>query len=256
MLEVSTTQGKAGNVFVILAINQFISLVGLIIKVRVSVQSKKLKLSVAMKTVVILLVTVTVATTTASASNGPADGPRVCIKDTINGHRFPIHVHLNGTIGHVKETIWRLSGDELSPDNQEFRFNGQILEDNLTLEDYNIGYHSHLELSYSAQVDQIKFEPIRGPCGVRRGSGKPATIYFSTPGTVGFGIDVDLTDTIEVVKEKIHHQEEYSIESQKLFFHSVSVLSQMNNKRTLLDYRVVDGTELVLRIPVGWCYII
>lgn len=206
----------------------------------------------------IVCVFVMAAVMLASAANGPADGPRVCIKNLVNGLKFPIHVNVKGTVRDMKETIEQVTKGKLPVSEQELKHEGESLEDHKTLEHYHIGYHSDLELVYHTKEDSDKDEVYFVPIPAARNSTpdgpKPATIYLATPGTINFSLDVDLTDTVLTVKQKIYKQEEYKVENQQLFYQSW--VFPMNDTRTLEDYRVTDGVQLVLRVPGNqWCNI-
>lgn len=198
------------------------------------------------------------------ASNGPADGPRVCVKNLVSGLMFPIHVRLNSTIWEIKETISRLHSDSILPSKQELRFQDQTLDDNQSLDSYSIRHHSELELSYDSS--ELKrghanlFKPIRPPPTEtgkkvktgkdRKSNKKPATLELWTPGTNVFSMNVDLTDTVEMLKKKIEEQEEYSGANQ-IIFNKQKHLS--DDSKTLESYDVRDGSRLSLIVPPSWC---
>lgn len=195
----------------------------------------------------------------ATAANGPSNGPRVCVKNTVSGLKFPIHVNLRGTVLEVKETISKLNPDTLSPTKQELRFKGQALDDTQTLEHYNIEHHSDLELAYESEgLDENhgqNFKAIRKP-GNRKGKKMgpmPATLEIWTPGTITFTVDIDLTDTVGDLKKKIEKQEEYAVEDQQIFYQSY--VTPLEDWRSLESYKLLDASRVMLRVPPSWCNI-
>lgn len=192
------------------------------------------------------------------ASNGPADGPRICVTNSGSGLKIPIHVYLNETVRDVKQLLYKMDNYLVPPDKQELRFRNLTLDDNQTLEHYNIGRHSDLELIYhiseASQYKENVSHPTERPSSDDLRGPKPATVAIQLIGSSTFTIDVDLTDSVGVVKQKIHKQEEYAIKDQRLYFELFSI-DPLEDSKTLEHVGVGNGTALLLRVPPGqWCY--
>lgn len=196
-----------------------------------------------------LLAVLVVVVVGVSGANGPPDGPRVCIEQT-NGKKYPIHVHLNGTVRQVKETIQRRNPYKVSPSMQILRFNGEPLHDDLSLEHYNIGRHSLLSLEFAPgylTATSYFFEPMRR----RIGKGpKPAKVYVDIHDYDSFDIEVDLTDTADDLKRRIFEQEEYPFREQQIRCDGTI----MSGNKTLESYGVASSSVLKLEVPLAWCY--
>lgn len=187
------------------------------------------------------------------ASNGPPAGPRICVRYSDSGLKFPIHVYLNGTVSDVKQTIFEMSFHTIWPKGQLLRFNGHFLEDKQTLEHYNIRYHSDIELNYRPTIDDRQYTQRRVGISSSKGGRYAATVNVRVLGTSTFSIDVDLTDSIGLVKRRINKQEEYPVDKQNLYFEAFSILP-LSDRETLKSVGVVDGSQLLLRVPLTWCY--
>lgn len=179
-----------------------------------------------------------------SAANGPANGPRVCIKNPASGRQFPIHVDPAKTVKQVKETIALLASSKIASSELELEFRGETLDDHKTLQHYNIGGHSELNLIYAGDFDRVELWAIE-----TEGNEEPnATVYLTGPDTVQFGVDVSLDDTVGDLKRKIAIQEEIPLSGQILGFGV-----QLEDHKRLRDQNLFDGARVYIQAPINWC---
>jgi ubiquitin len=114
---------------------------------------------------------------------------------TPTGTIFTLHVEASDTIDRVKSKIQGKEG--ILKDQQRLSFNGQQLEDDLTIWDYRMGKYSTLRLD-------------------QRGYRWPILIKTLT-GTI-FTLHVEASDTIDDVKSMIQDREGIMPDQQRLFF--------------------------------------
>ena len=153
---------------------------------------------------------------------------------SISGNTIALDVESTDSISNIKQRIQEKEG--INIEQLRLNFAGRFLEDEKTLNDYNIDKDSTINMSIGL---------LGG--GTENGTKQ---IFIKTLQGKSITLEVNDDDTIESVKKKINDIEGIPLDQQRLVFNG----KQLEDANTLKDYMIdADSTiHLVLRLRGGF----
>merc|ERR1719411_2535463 len=152
---------------------------------------------------------------------------------------FPLEVEVTDTVEILKDKIQDKEG--IPADNQRLIYVGRQLPDCRTLGDYNINEGSRIYLVPILRSDGT----LPAPIYLNRPRGKMNIVVDSPAGA--FPLEVEVTDTVDILKQKIQDKEGIPSDNQRLIYFG----RQLPDCRTLGDYNINEGSRIYLVPRLG-----
>ena len=139
--------------------------------------------------------------------------------DYLNIKKIEIDVEYSDTIGNIKQKI--KDKEENLPNHYKLTFDKMELKNNLTLKDYNI--------EKNCTINLIKINTIQ--------------IFVENLNGKKIVLEVEYSDTIEDIKDKISSKERIFSYKYKLLFDGI----KLENNKTLIDYNINENSIIYLQ---------
>ncbi|KAK4707588.1 hypothetical protein R3W88_028513 [Solanum pinnatisectum] len=157
------------------------------------------------------------------------------------GRSFAIEVGYFDTILEIKDKIQRDQGIPIPK--QTLIFKGNVLDDHLNVHYSDILDRSHIQLVVEFEPDKNNVVKIEqpSPSSLTR---KIQLLLKMPMSKLGVALEVDVTDSVRRVKERIHDME--GVHVNKLVMHANGI--EMIDHQTLQDYGLIDNSEINVSI--------
>ncbi|KAH0714021.1 hypothetical protein KY290_006888 [Solanum tuberosum] len=157
------------------------------------------------------------------------------------GRSFAIEVGYFDTILEIKDKIQRDQGIPIPK--QTLIFKGNVLDDHLNVHYSDILDRSHIQLVVESESDKnnvVKTEQP-SPSSLTR---KIQLLLKMPKSKLGVTLEVDVTDSVRKVKERIHDME--GVHVSKLVMHANGI--ELIDHQALQDYGLIDNSEINISI--------
>ncbi|KAK4360046.1 hypothetical protein RND71_022275 [Anisodus tanguticus] len=155
------------------------------------------------------------------------------------GRPFAIEVGYFDTILEIKDKIQRDQGIPISK--QTLIFKGNVLDDHLNVHYSDILDHSHIQLVVESEPDKnnvVKAEHLSSP------TRKIQLLLKMPTSKLGIALEVDVTDSVQRVKERIHEMEGVNVSKLIMHANGIELIDHLN----LQDYGLSDNSEIDVSI--------
>ncbi|KAK9689249.1 hypothetical protein RND81_09G046200 [Saponaria officinalis] len=171
------------------------------------------------------------------------------IIETQKGNSFTIEIGYFDSVFEIKEKIEKYK--EIPISQQTLVFNGNVLNDNGDVQSCIILDNSRLQLivnpSYYSEKNPEKFKVDEEEQKQQLSPAISAKtrLLFKLQNHQQFSVDVDLNDSVEQLKEKLHEIDGYPVNRLALY---VNGNHELQDHRHLREYELTDGSEIEVSI--------